>query len=131
MAKKILESSLTVKTAGELVHEALESVREVIGHILDDKAHNVIETIKYAATKIIKKAEKDLNPKGLKHTAKRAIRKASKELIPAAKPKVKKAKPKSQKKVVAKPVKAARKPARKPAKKAARKPAKKAVSRKR
>lgn len=127
MAKKILKSSLTVKTAGELVHEALESVREVIGHILDDKAHNVIETIKYAATKVIKKAEKDLNPKGLKHAAKRAIRKASKELMPVAKPKVKKTKPKSQKTIVAKPVKAARKPA----KKAARKPAKKAVSRKR
>lgn len=68
------------KSAYEIVHDALEALREKLSHSLGDKEHNVLETIKFAASKVIHKAEKVLDAKSLKKSAKKAIRSAEKAL---------------------------------------------------
>ncbi len=78
--KKQTAEVVTERSASEIVHDALESLRTKLSHLLGDKEHNVLETIKYAAGKVIHKAEKVLEPKALKKSAKKAIKSAEKAL---------------------------------------------------
>jgi hypothetical protein len=68
------------QSPAEMIHEALDALKTKLSEALGDHEHNVLETIKFAASKVIHKAEKDLDPKSLKKAAKKAIKAADKVL---------------------------------------------------